>query len=100
MGDCDSCSPSQLQQLLFMLAVVQWPTSQNSLRSLAETYLGWTIQTSSHDSKQDAVAAMRLAKLKVQRGSFFGTSAVAGRQNLLSMLNDHDRSVYVLIDCS
>ena len=72
---------------------LQWPTQQHSLRHLAATHLKWTIQQGSHDSKIDAIAALRLVKLKLQHGPFFGTSTLSGAQNLMDALHDRGRSV-------
>lgn len=74
----------------------RWPTKQHSLRSLASTYLDWTIQSGSHDSKQDAIAALRLVKLKLQHGAFFGTSTAAGTQHLMDVLHQHDRRCHMI----
>ena len=72
---------------------LQWPTQQHSLRHLAAMHLKWTIHQGSHDSKIDAIAALRLVKLKLQHGPFFGTSTVSGAQNLMDALHDNGRSV-------
>ena len=76
----------------------QWPTQQHSLRHLAAMHLKWTIQQGSHDSKIDAIAALRLVKLKLQHGPFFGTSTVPGAHNLMDTLHDSGRS-HLLISC-
>lgn len=39
-----------------------------ALKMLSEKHLGQTIQTGSHDSIQDALAALRLAQLKFRHG--------------------------------
>ena len=72
---------------------LQWPTQQHSLRHLAAMHLNWTIQQGSHDSKIDAIAALRLVKLKLQHGPFFGTSTIPWAQNLMEALHGSDRSV-------
>lgn len=74
----------------------RWPTQQHSLRHLAATHLKWTIQQGSHDSKIDAIAALRLVKLKLQHGPFFGTSTLSGAQNLMDALHDRGRSCCIL----
>jgi len=48
------------------------PGSKNSLKFLASKYLSLQIQDSSHDSTQDAISALRLFKLKKERGPLFG----------------------------
>ena len=75
---------------------MQWPTGQKSLRSLASTYLQWTIQQGSHDSKEDAVAALRLVKLKLQHEPFFGVATTPDAQNLFDILHRHGRYELVL----
>jgi len=72
---------------------LQWPSQQHSVRHLAAMHLNWTIQQGSHDSKIDATAALRLVKLKLQHGPFFGTSTGSGAQNLMDALHDSGRSV-------
>ncbi|DBB01166.1 TPA: hypothetical protein ACH3X1_001053 [Trebouxia sp. C0004] len=74
----------------------RWPTQQHSLRHLAAMHLKWTIQQGSHDSKIDAIAALRLVKLKLQHGPFFGTSTIQGAQNLMDALHDSGRSCCML----
>ncbi|KAL0046858.1 hypothetical protein WJX82_000075 [Trebouxia sp. C0006] len=74
----------------------RWPTQQHSLRHLAAMHLKWTIHQGSHDSKIDAIAALRLVKLKLQHGPFFGTSTVSGAQNLMDALHDNGRSCCML----
>ncbi|KAA6428436.1 MAG: exonuclease family (ISS), partial [Trebouxia sp. A1-2] len=69
----------------------RWPTQQHSLRHLAAMHLNWTIQQGSHDSKIDAIAALRLVKLKLQHGPFFGTSTIPWAQNLMEALHGSDR---------
>ncbi|ANB14894.1 Rex3p [Sugiyamaella lignohabitans] len=44
------------------------PTRTHSLRELAFTYLGRTIQTGEHDSSEDAIAAMDIVKQNIKRG--------------------------------
>lgn len=70
---------------------LQWPVQQHSLRNLAQTHLHMVIQQGSHDSKEDAIAALRLAKLKQQQGPFFCVGTTPGAQNLLEILAHHDR---------
>lgn len=78
-------------------ACLQWPVQQNSLRWLAGKYLGETIQTGSHDSKEDAVTALRLVNLKLQHSPFFGKSSVADAQNLVDVLHEQGRCVLLLL---
>lgn len=66
---------------------------QNSLRWLAGKYLNETIQSGSHDSKEDAVTALRLVKLKLKHGPFFGKSSLADMQNLVDVLHEQGRYV-------
>ncbi len=81
-----------LQTFKLISAVcLQWPTQQHALRNLAATHLDWIIQKGSHDSKVDAIAALRLVKLKLQHGPFFGTSTVSHAQNLPEVLQEHGR---------
>jgi RNA exonuclease 1 len=42
---------------------------KHSLKYLSKKFLGTCIQKGSHDSIQDAIATMQLAKLKFQHGS-------------------------------
>ena len=77
------------------LVCLQWPVQQNSLRWLAGKYLHETIQTGSHDSKVDAVTALRLVKVKLAPGPFFGKYTIADAQNLADVL--HEQGRYVLI---
>ena len=65
---------------------MQWPTQQHSLRFLAQSHLQMTIQQGSHDSKEDAIAALRLAQLKQQQGPFFAVGTTPGARNLLDVL--------------
>ncbi|KAL3162472.1 hypothetical protein ABBQ32_010134 [Trebouxia sp. C0010 RCD-2024] len=74
----------------------RWPVQQNSLRWLAGKYLGETIQTGSHDSKEDAVTALRLVNLKLQHSPFFGKSSVADAQNLVDVLHEQGRKCVML----
>ncbi|DBA69583.1 TPA: hypothetical protein ACH3X2_012658 [Trebouxia sp. C0005] len=74
----------------------RWPTQQHSLRHLAAMHLNWTIQQGSHDSKIDAIAALRLVKLKLQHGPFFGTSTIPWAQNLMEALHGSDRTCCML----
>jgi len=48
------------------------PPAKNSLRGLAQQHLHRAIQVGNHDSAEDAIAAMELAKLKILRGPEFG----------------------------
>ena len=48
------------------------PPAKNSLRGLAQQHLHRAIQVGNHDSAEDAIAAMELAKLKILRGPDFG----------------------------
>jgi RNA exonuclease 1 len=58
-------------------------TFKNSLKFLAENWLQEVIQTSHHDPTQDAVTAMKLALLKIRKGSQFGIlPASDGEENL------------------
>ena len=66
---------------------------QNSLRWLADHYLQQTIQRGAHDSKEDAIAALRLVNLKLQQGPFFGNSHIADAHNLVDVLHEQDRYV-------
>lgn len=65
----------------------------HSLRSLTQTHLQWVIQQGSHDSKEDAIAALRLVQLKQKQGPFFGVGTTPGTQNLLDILSHHRRYV-------
>ena len=64
---------------------------QNSLRWLADHYLQQTIQRGAHDSKEDAIAALRLVNLKLQQGPFFGMSHTAEAHNLVDVLHEQGR---------
>ena len=68
---------------------------QHSLRYLTQKQLQWTIQQGSHDSKEDAIAALRLVKLKQKQGPFFGVGTTPGAQNLLDMLCHYGRYVSI-----
>ena len=70
---------------------------QNSLRWLADHYLQQTIQRGAHDSKEDAIAALRLVNLKLQQGPFFGMSHTAEAHNLVDVL--HEQGRYNLLPC-
>ncbi|KAL3141146.1 hypothetical protein ABBQ38_003496 [Trebouxia sp. C0009 RCD-2024] len=74
----------------------RWPVQQNSLRWLAGKYLGETIQTGSHDSKVDAVTALRLVNCKLQHNPFFGRSSMADTQNLVDVLHEQGRKCVML----
>ena len=54
------------------------PPAKNSLRALVQTHLHRVIQSGSHDSAQDAIAAMELAQLKIKYGPTFGISNSSG----------------------
>jgi len=54
------------------------PPSKNSLKALVHSHLHRVIQTGSHDSAQDAIAAMDLALLKIKHGPTFGISKPPG----------------------
>ena len=72
----------------------QGPPFKLPLRQLVSRYLGRTIQTSSHDSIQDAVAAMELTKLILK----FGTSyAAASPTTIFSKLKQNNIS-FTMID--
>lgn len=75
---------------------LQWPVQQNSLRWLADHYLQQTIQIGAHDSKEDALVALRLIKLKLQRGPFFDKSHHADTHNLIDLLHERDRYMLLL----
>lgn len=66
---------------------------QNSLRWLADHYLKQTIQRGAHDSKEDAITALRLVHLKLQHGPFFGKSNVAEVHNLVDVVHEQDRYI-------
>lgn len=69
---------------------------QNSLRWLSDHYLQQTIQSGAHDSKEDAVAALRLVNLKLQQGPFFDKSQNADTHNLIGLLHKQDRYMLLL----
>lgn len=69
---------------------------QNSLRWLSDHYLQQTIQSGAHDSKEDAVAALRLVRLKLQQGPFSDKSHNADTHNLVDLLHEQDRYVLLL----
>eukprot|EP00475_Leptophrys_vorax_P012466 TRINITY_DN1890_c0_g1_i3.p1 TRINITY_DN1890_c0_g1~~TRINITY_DN1890_c0_g1_i3.p1 ORF type:complete len:573 (-),score=139.83 TRINITY_DN1890_c0_g1_i3:101-1819(-) len=48
------------------------PPKKPALRNLTRFYLRQVIQEASHDSAEDAIAALRMAKLKVVKGLSFG----------------------------
>lgn len=73
---------------------------QNSLRWLADHYLQQTIQKGAHDSKEDAIVALRLVNLKLQQGPFFGKSHIAEAQNLVDVLHELDRYIALLSQAS
>ena len=48
------------------------PPSKHSLKGLVRTHLNRVIQTGAHDSSEDAISALQLAKLKISRGPSYG----------------------------
>ena len=48
------------------------PPTKNSLRGLVQQHLHRAIQSGNHDSAEDALAALELAKLKILKGPAFG----------------------------
>lgn len=64
------------------------PPFKNSLRYLALKHLGRTIQTGAdgHDSQEDALAALDLARIKLQFGRKFGEPQ-AERESIARVLN-------------
>jgi len=68
---------------------------KQSLKSLVFQHLNRVIQTGSHDSIQDAVAAMQLLKLKLQYGPNFGVKQDNG-SSILSILEKANISVQML----
>lgn len=75
---------------------LQWPVQQNSLRWLSDHYLQQTIQSGAHDSKEDAIAALRLVNIKLQQGPFFDKSQNADTHNLIVLLHEQDRYMLLL----
>jgi hypothetical protein len=89
------------------------PPRKQSLKWLASTYLGRTIQAGEaraahaeqagpqspralgHCSAEDAVAALELAQLKIERGAHFGVS-VPDSESLLDVLARARKNVYLL----
>ena len=57
-----------------MACCLQGPPYKPSLKVLAERFLKRPIQQGSHDSIDDAKAAMDLALLKISHGPSYGTS--------------------------
>lgn len=53
----------------------QYPDRKHSLKHITKRYLNRTIQDGSHDSVEDARAAMELALAKLQNGPKFGVEA-------------------------
>ena len=51
--------------------IFKGPPFKMSLRNLSTKHLKFSIQQSTHDSVQDAVAAMRLVRLKIEKGPLF-----------------------------
>eukprot|EP01123_Difflugia_compressa_P007039 TRINITY_DN19504_c0_g1_i1.p1 TRINITY_DN19504_c0_g1~~TRINITY_DN19504_c0_g1_i1.p1 ORF type:complete len:332 (+),score=46.13 TRINITY_DN19504_c0_g1_i1:77-997(+) len=69
--------------------------SKNSLRFLAAHHLNLTIQQEEHDSVQDAIAALRLTKLKLERGPTYGMPNTKD-ENIFSVLRANNKiSAYV-----
>lgn len=54
------------------------PPAKMSLKALVQTHLNRIIQIGTHDSAQDAIAAMELAKLKIKHGPSFGITKIGG----------------------
>lgn len=70
-----------------------------ALRNLSRIYLGWVIQESSHDSIEDAKAALRLSKMKVSRGIQFGATVSEGKgMQLFEILLSQKKSVAIFDD--
>jgi len=71
--------------------------AKHSLKYLCSKYLGVSIQNSSHDSIQDAIAALRLYNLKKQKGPSFGLGQERKEmESLFDMLNRSNRkSVFI-----
>lgn len=84
------------QSVSSLYACLQWPVQQNSLRWLSDHYLQQTIQSGAHDSKEDAIAALRLVNLKLQQGPFFDKSHNADTHNLIDLLHEQDRYIHLL----
>ena len=85
---------------------------KNSLRFLSQRFLHTDIQGQGHDSVQDAVTAMKLAKLKVENGPGFGITepdsesifrSVSVSSNTRSCLVDNSwvckQHTYSTVDC-
>ena len=58
------------------------PPYKLALRFIASKYLNMNIQQGTHDSTQDAIAAVRLVKLKIEKGPAFA-SLTAEQYNVL-----------------
>jgi RNA exonuclease 1 len=78
------------------------PPKKPALRNLSRHYLGQVIQESSHDSAEDAIAALRLAKLKIVKGLEFGFPEFQSGSNakLMEVLAEHGRKCAVFDDIS
>jgi len=71
------------------------PGSKNSLKFLASKYLSLQIQDSSHDSTQDSITALRLFKLKKERGPLFGKEPEKYETLFDVLSRSNKKSVYI-----
>eukprot|EP01006_Ploeotia_vitrea_P038303 TRINITY_DN66226_c11_g2_i4.p1 TRINITY_DN66226_c11_g2~~TRINITY_DN66226_c11_g2_i4.p1 ORF type:complete len:773 (-),score=393.61 TRINITY_DN66226_c11_g2_i4:2165-4222(-) len=78
------------------------PPMKSSLRYLASKYLNQEIQrgeasSAGHDSREDALAALNLTLLKIEKGPSFGAAKLSS-VSLLDLLQLHKRAVTMVGD--
>jgi DNA polymerase III epsilon subunit-like protein len=67
------------------------PPMKSSLKYLTKKYLDREIQAGSHDSVEDAQAAMDLIRLKVERGPEFGIPAKSSKTHVFSVMQEEGK---------